>query len=407
MTDSDLLPALQRVLDALEPELDAVTDSATALIFEQLPAYAGISDARFRADVREHVHEHLSTSLALWRAGRPTTREDCLFIRRYAADRVERITVADFISSFNTAQMALWERILELADDEQSRRAVLAVVPEVVQYFAVATTHAAEVYLETEELLATTSERLRRDLLDELVAGTVPSAGPQLEVLTASGLYSERRCLVINATPIGGQHDEDQLRGAASALARSGRSALSPLTVLRREEIVIVMSEPADTKALVCRLEDTQQTLARRGLNLAIGISTVHPDLAAVKDAYREAVAARERRRESGGVLALATMSIFDYVTMRDDDIARRLLPPEVEQFIVDDLADGGVLIETIQAYARADMNVKQTAADLHIHVNTAHYRLSRIAERTRTDPRRVSDVMTLLIAARLGGSAA
>jgi sugar diacid utilization regulator len=38
----------------------------------------------------------------------------------------------------------------------------------------------------------------------------------------------------------------------------------------------------------------------------------------------------------------------------------------------------------------------------LHIHVNTCHYRLGRIAERTGSDLHRVTDLIEILIAARM-----
>ncbi|MBV9802207.1 MAG: helix-turn-helix domain-containing protein, partial [Solirubrobacterales bacterium] len=41
-------------------------------------------------------------------------------------------------------------------------------------------------------------------------------------------------------------------------------------------------------------------------------------------------------------------------------------------------------------------------AETLLIHVNTAHYRLARIAEKTGCDLRRLSDVLDLLIAVKL-----
>jgi sugar diacid utilization regulator len=37
----------------------------------------------------------------------------------------------------------------------------------------------------------------------------------------------------------------------------------------------------------------------------------------------------------------------------------------------------------------------------LHIHVNTAHYRLGKIAERAGCDLHRVADLVEILIAAR------
>jgi sugar diacid utilization regulator len=45
---------------------------------------------------------------------------------------------------------------------------------------------------------------------------------------------------------------------------------------------------------------------------------------------------------------------------------------------------------------------VKAAAEALLIHVNTAHHRLGRIAERTGRDLRHLSDVIDLLIAIRL-----
>ena len=64
--------------------------------------------------------------------------------------------------------------------------------------------------------------------------------------------------------------------------------------------------------------------------------------------------------------------------------------------------ADGGQLIATLREYVACDLNARRAADNLHIHVNTAHYRLVRIAERTGCDLRRVSDLIEILIAARL-----
>ena len=44
----------------------------------------------------------------------------------------------------------------------------------------------------------------------------------------------------------------------------------------------------------------------------------------------------------------------------------------------------------------------KAASERLHVHVNTAHYRLGKIAERTGCDLRSISDVLELLIAINL-----
>jgi DNA-binding PucR family transcriptional regulator len=183
---------------------------------------------------------------------------------------------------------------------------------------------------------------------------------------------------------------------------------VTPLTVVRHDEIVVVAPVPSDgAEALAQRLAAAQGRLAERKLPLAVGMSTVYQALASVGDAYREAASVRDRLDGDGGVVALPAMTIFDYLTLRGDRTARRMVPPTIEQFVREDLEAGGVLLGTLQAYAAADLNAKLAAERLHIHVNTAHYRLARISERTGCDLRRVADVIEVLIAARLASAPA
>ena len=90
---------------------------------------------------------------------------------------------------------------------------------------------------------------------------------------------------------------------------------------------------------------------------------------------------------------------------LREDETARRLIRPEVRRFVADDVASGGALIDTLVAYAACDLNARTAEKRLHLHVNTAYYRLDRIAERTGCDLRRLADVVELLIAVRLLGA--
>jgi DNA-binding PucR family transcriptional regulator len=78
---------------------------------------------------------------------------------------------------------------------------------------------------------------------------------------------------------------------------------------------------------LVAALTRAQQRVGRDGGALAVGISSVVPDLGRLPDAYAEASAAVERLRR---------------------------------------------LITTLRAYAEADGNIKVAAAQLFVHPNTA-----------------------------------
>jgi DNA-binding PucR family transcriptional regulator len=180
---------------------------------------------------------------------------------------------------------------------------------------------------------------------------------------------------------------------------------VAPLTVVRRDEIVVVA--PAAGRPLQAVSEaliSSQSKLANGGLQLTIGVSTVRNGLGRIPAAYREACAARDRL-DGGGVLALPTLSAFDYLTLVGGDTARNLISDAVWKFVESDLAEGGTLSETLLAYVAANLNAKAASEQLHMHVNTAHYRLGKIAERTGRDLRNVADVLELLIAIKLAQS--
>jgi sugar diacid utilization regulator len=114
-----------------------------------------------------------------------------------------------------------------------------------------------------------------------------------------------------------------------------------------------------------------------------------------------EAELARASLAPAAGVVALTGMSAFDYLTLRRDRTASRLIPDPIREFVNDDARHGGALIATLSEYVAADLNARRAAERLHIHVNTAHYRLGKIAERTGCDLHRFADLVEILIAAR------
>jgi sugar diacid utilization regulator len=149
-------------------------------------------------------------------------------------------------------------------------------------------------------------------------------------------------------------------------------------------------------------LEAVQRRLAGAGLPLAVGVSTKVPGLGQIPEAYREASMIRAARGSAPGVVALSELSAFEFLTLRVDPTAARLIAPAVHEFVAQDAQEGGALIATLREYVACDLNGRRAAENLHIHVNTAHYRLARIAERTGLDLRRVNDLIEILIAARL-----
>jgi DNA-binding PucR family transcriptional regulator len=173
--------------------------------------------------------------------------------------------------------------------------------------------------------------------------------------------------------------------------------------VVRRNELVVVLpARDGGAPALVPRLDEVQRRLAGAGLPLMVAVSTTVAELAQIPDAYREARMLRSAFGSAPGVRSMAEMSAFEYLTLRPDATARRLIAHAIHEFVTRDTAEGAILITTLRAYVDCDLNARRAADRLHIHVNTVHYRLGRIAERTGCDLRRVDDLIDLLIAARL-----
>jgi hypothetical protein len=394
---------LDDLLTRLEAQLDDLVEVAATTIFTQIPAYAAQLSPTLQGDVREHVREHISATLTWLRGGEEVTPEDLLFIRRHAAQRVGRLSVADFIRAFQIGQRVLWAAAVSLATDDPSRRAVLGVVGNINSYFEVAITHAAEVYLEAEQLLGAAGERLRRDTLEDLLAGVTIDPGAREQTVRDAGLLLDSHCLVISAKPVTALLDAHALRNAASRLARVTQQATAPLSVIRHDEIVIVAAiRQQDLGGIAERLAATQARLADREIPLTVGMSTVHEGRAAIPAAYREAGEARAMLGGNAGTVALPAMTAFGYIVRQSGPTAQRLLAPALTAFVAEDHANGGTLLDTLRAYADADLNVKRAAEQLQIHVNTAHYRLAKVEERTGVDLRRINDVIELLIAAQL-----
>jgi sugar diacid utilization regulator len=394
--------AIVELRESLEQRVEDLADEATERICTEITAYRKAGE-QLRGDVRAHIVAHLRASIATLGADREVTREDLLFVRPHAARRAKRVSLTEFVQAFYVGERVLWDAAIALAHDDESQRAVLIFASRLPRYFEVATTHAAEVYLETQEELAATGERIRRDLLEDLLAGRDLEPGPRLDAARAAGLRQGSTLVVVSATPCGSPGDEQVMRGAAAALARAAGGSASPLAVVRQDEIVLVMPVAVDfPETIVPRLEDVQRRLADAGLPLSVAVSTKVSGLGQVPDAYREANTIRAARLSAPGVVALSELSAFEFLTIRADPTASRLIAPAVHEFVAQDAQEGGSLIATLREYVACDLNARRAAENLHIHVNTAHYRLARIAERTGLDLRRVNDLIEILIAARL-----
>ncbi|XVQ11355.1 helix-turn-helix domain-containing protein [Spirillospora sp. CA-255316] len=436
VTSADMVRSERsRILAELLDRVDELADRAVAAMLEEIPAYDA-QDAAFHADVREQVARHYRTKLAVLLEERTVTLDDIAFTRRASMRRAQAgFALADYINAFRVGQQVFWEAIIAHAGGTYAgHEAALSLASAVMRYIDFASTHAANTYVEFQQYAAAEAVRESRDLVEILLAGELPTRGPQLAAAHAHGLGPDARTplVVVTAVMVGqdtaaaprpGAEAEwksagpaaapagtgpgggtDARHAACAAIARTGVNGRRTLSVVRQSEIVAVaaLGPGGDPERLCDRLQEVQEALLAEGIVLAMGISTVVSGMAQVPRAYQEARAVLEFLPEDGGVAALPRISPFEYMALRADDTARHLVDPRITGLLAEDRERGGVLTATIRAFASADLNLRAAAERLQIHHNTAQYRLRRIQERTGKNLRHITDLVDLLVAIAL-----
>lgn len=392
-----------RILTAMRSEVDSIAEKAVARMPAEIPAYAR-QDALFFSDVRDQVRRHYRVHLDSLLNERPIGPGGMPFVRPAAMRRAKAgFALEDYLCAFRIGQQVFWEALIAHAGDSPvGHEAALSLATPVMRYNDYAATHASRVYVEFQQHRVADADRVRRDLLEHLLAGELPSRRPLLAAAQAHGLTSDRPILAASIVPASPDADIPQLAG--EAISRIDGPCGRALVVSRQTELVLVaaLREVADAGTVCDRLTAAYERLAEDGIPLAIGIGTVAAGVAGLPGTYREARTALADVPAGGGMVALPRLSPFDYLALKADDTARRLVDPRLRAFLTRDLARGGVLVETTRAFAEADLNLRLAAERLRVHPNTALYRLRKVEERTGRNPRRIADLLDLLVAMAL-----
>jgi sugar diacid utilization regulator len=403
--EGDVGAERRRILETLLEDLGGLAERGVAALRAEIPAY-GEGDGRFVEDLRDQVRSHYGVKLAALLEDRTVTLRDIAFVRAAATRRARAgFALEDYLNAFRVGQQAFWQAVVECAGETPlGQAAALTLAGPLMRYCDFASTHAAHAYVEYQQYMVADADRERRDLLEHLLAGEMPSRGPLVAAAQAHGITTDSRMLVATAVTVDARADADAPHVGSAAIACAGLHDAKTLVVVRQAEIVavLVLGADADPCRLCDRVDVLQSRLRSEGVALAMGVSTVATGVGELPRAYQEAHVALSGVGADGGVEALARLTPFDYLALRADDTARRLVNPRLRAFLDEDRRRGGVLTETIRVVADADLNLRVAAERLQVHPNTAQYRLRRIEERTGRNPRRIADLLDLLVAIAL-----
>jgi hypothetical protein len=389
-----------RVLAALEQREDELSEAMLAAILGEIGAYDRPASDALLSDVREHCRLHVDLLLKSLGAGRDPDRADLGFARDAAARRVHQgIPLDGLLQAFRVGHRTLWQAIVdEAASSPAGREAAIALAGEAMEYIDLASTHVAEAYLRESGQLAELIQRRRRDLLENLLAGRLPSDA-ETETL-GLGLEPDADLLVAVAwlSEVPEEEQDRALAGAADAIAGS----LGPraLVVVRQNEVAAVTPLAAKSpEAIGVALDVARATAEADGVRLRIGVSGICRGLTEVGARYLEAHQALRRTNPERPIVSLSELSPFEHLVASVDRSTRRSIAKEADR-----LGGNGaeVLLETLRTYLDSDLDVNLTAETLYVHPNTVRYRLRRIGELTGHDPQRFSGQVELLTIARL-----
>lgn len=145
-------------------------------------------------------------------------------------------------------------------------------------------------------------------------------------------------------------------------------------------ELVAVMGAPDDAVATARAIQNEVSTFTRG--QYAIGVSRVYPGPQGIAAAHLEArMALRLGHRVSGpaSVTAYGELGLYRILAQVDDPELRAFAQETLGPLLRLGEPDRTEMTETLKALVRHNMNMAETARDLHYHYNTLRYRLSKL----------------------------
>jgi len=355
------LPA--EVADLIEPELPAVTEEIIATIAREVPEYARPLEGRFGRGIRTGVDEALLQFVALIRdpdAGRHRGREVYVALGR-GEQRVGR-TLDALQAAYRVGARVAWRRIAGAGHRADLGSEHLALLAEAIfAYIDELSADSVEGYAEAQAEVEGLRRRRRQELAATLVAGEVEAG----DVATAARAAE----WAVPATVAAGACRDDDLAVLGRRLPHD-----SLATVLDGTGCLLIPDPDGPGRR-------SQLSKAAQGTTLAVG-PAVEP--AAARDSW--ALAEALLRASAGGAiepggLLLAEEHLADLLLFESRRIAVRIAARRLQPLAELTPKARERMRETALAHVRHGGNAVAMAAELHVHPQTARYRIARLRE--------------------------
>ena len=197
--------------------------------------------------------------------------------------------------------------------------------------------------------------------------------------------------MVVGTVQPAEQSPDEALLLARDTLAEHLRP---PLIALRHDEIVIVTRAVRGADLLRVRAIALSE-----GVDVRFGLGLPSAGFAGVQQAHREARLCLAWATPERPLIVLADLPALETAMLGADPTARAVIAAKGARLRALDSTTRAITIDTVRAFAAADLNIARAATALHVHQNTVRHRLDRIHATTGHDPRTFRGLVELLCA--------
>jgi hypothetical protein len=352
------------IADLIEPELEAVTEEILETIAHEVPEYARPLEGRFGRGIRTGVGEALSQFVALIRdpdTGRGLGRE--VYVALGQGELRQGRTLDSLQAAYRVGARVAWRRLARVGREAEVDSEVLSLLAEAIfAYIDELSADSVEGYAAAQSEDEDLRRRRRSELVVLLMREPSAEAGDVRAAAQAAGWRVPRKLAALAC----GQDDLAPIarRLPADALSTSfdelGCVLIpDPTGPGRGEEIERATGTREAALGPVTSLE-----LARESWRLAkAGMRAIESNAVAVDGLLRS-----EDR--------LADLLLLEGRALATRIASRRLAPFEPLTANARERMQ-----ETALAFVRRRGNSVEMAADLHVHPQTARYRVARLRE--------------------------
>jgi sugar diacid utilization regulator len=172
---------------------------------------------------------------------------------------------------------------------------------------------------------------------------------------------------------------------------------VKPLATIRHGELVLISAGTSPRTRIASLHTAHRRAIGQHGIDVRFGVSVPSQGFASVRQAYREAALALSYTSAGRPIVSLDELSALECALIGATATTKAIIGSKGNNLRALPTEDLAAAVETIRAFATADLNVAKAAEHMHVHPNTVRYRLQQIATKTGHDPRTLAGLVDLI----------